>query len=95
MCGHYAIVKVANVKRHRHLGCCGYENAGKQCDACCSLQPACASAGRPGNVAIMLRGQIVECAAGADIFAPPRDAYTRALLEAVPRLGRRIAAPLL
>jgi ABC-type glutathione transport system ATPase component len=43
------------------------------------------------RVAIMLRGEIVECAPTAQVFADPRHAYTRTLLDAAPRLDRRIA----
>src|SRR5205807_2752256 len=38
------------------------------------------------RVAIMYLGRIVELASTAEIFAAPRHPYTRALLEAVPRL---------
>lgn len=36
---------------------------------------------------VMLRGDMVETAATAEIFAAPKQPYTRALLAAVPRLG--------
>ena len=38
------------------------------------------------RVAIMYLGRIVELASAAEIFAAPRHPYTRALLDAVPRL---------
>jgi ABC-type glutathione transport system ATPase component len=41
------------------------------------------------RVAIMLRGQIVECAPAREVFARPTHPYTKALLAAAPRLDRR------
>ena len=41
------------------------------------------------RVLVMYGGQIVERAAVADVFQQPRHPYTRGLLEAMPRLGRR------
>ncbi len=43
------------------------------------------------RVAIMYLGRIVELATGAEIFAEPRHPYTRALLNAVPRLDGDIS----
>jgi ABC-type dipeptide/oligopeptide/nickel transport system ATPase component len=41
------------------------------------------------RVAIMLKGEIVETAPTAQVFASPAHAYTRTLLAAAPRLDRR------
>jgi ABC-type glutathione transport system ATPase component len=41
------------------------------------------------RVAIMLRGQIVECGPTAEVFAHPHANYTKTLLAAAPRLDRR------
>jgi ABC-type oligopeptide transport system ATPase subunit len=43
------------------------------------------------RVAIMLRGQIVECAPTAEIFARPTHPYTASLLASAPRLDRQQA----
>jgi ABC-type oligopeptide transport system ATPase subunit len=45
------------------------------------------------RIAIMLRGQIVECAPTAEVFRRPSHPYTKALLAAAPRLDRRLEAP--
>jgi ABC-type glutathione transport system ATPase component len=44
------------------------------------------------RVAIMHRGEIVELAATAEVFARPKHPYTQSLLAAAPRLDRRLAA---
>ena len=44
------------------------------------------------RVAIMLRGEIVETNTTAEVFARPAHPYTRTLLEAAPRLDRRVGA---
>jgi len=44
------------------------------------------------RVAIMLRGQIVECAPTAEIFQRPSHPYTMSLLASAPRLDRRPSA---
>jgi ABC-type dipeptide/oligopeptide/nickel transport system ATPase component len=45
-------------------------------------------AGMVDRVNVMYRGEIVEAGAIDDVFASPRHDYTRALLDAVPRLDR-------
>ncbi|MBQ8754496.1 MAG: ABC transporter ATP-binding protein [Lentisphaeria bacterium] len=42
------------------------------------------------NVAMMYAGRIVEYASAKELFAHPQHPYTRALLEAVPRLGNPV-----
>ena len=42
------------------------------------------------RVAIMLRGQIVECAPAEDVFTRPTHPYTKSLLAAAPRLDRSV-----
>ncbi|MEO9248999.1 ABC transporter ATP-binding protein [Citricoccus nitrophenolicus] len=44
------------------------------------------------RVVVMYRGEIVEQASVRELFAAPREDYTRALLEAVPHLGRNSAS---
>jgi ABC-type oligopeptide transport system ATPase subunit len=44
------------------------------------------------RVAIMHRGRIVETGPTAALFAAPEQAYTRDLLNSVPRLPERVAA---
>ena len=41
------------------------------------------------QVAVMHRGEIVEYGGAEEIFTHPRDAYTRALVEAIPKRKRR------
>ncbi|WP_313817221.1 ABC transporter ATP-binding protein [Citricoccus sp.] len=44
------------------------------------------------RVVVMYHGEIVEQAPVSQLFADPREAYTRALLDAVPHLGRNSAS---
>ena len=46
------------------------------------------------RVAVMEAGRLVEIGPAADVLERPRHAYTRALIEAVPRLAPRPARPL-
>jgi len=41
------------------------------------------------RVAVMFRGKIVETGATAEILRNPQHAYTRALIECVPKLGQK------
>jgi ABC-type dipeptide/oligopeptide/nickel transport system ATPase component len=43
------------------------------------------------TVVIMNQGKIVDSGAPEEIFANPREGYTRELVDAIPRLGERWA----
>ncbi|GAA3513512.1 ATP-binding cassette domain-containing protein [Actinocatenispora rupis] len=45
------------------------------------------------EIAVMHRGRIVEQAPREDLFASPREEYTRTLIEAIPRVPSREATP--
>ena len=47
------------------------------------------------QVAVMYLGNIVERATAATLFSQPRHPYTRALLDAAPRIGKPLSAKLL
>ena len=51
-------------------------------------------AGRTDEVAVMYGGRLVEKAATTDLFDAPRHRYTRALLEAIPRMDHPRDTPL-
>ncbi len=44
------------------------------------------------SVTIMKQGEVVESGATADVLGSPREDYTKALLAAVPVIGRRSAS---
>jgi peptide/nickel transport system ATP-binding protein len=44
------------------------------------------------RVAVLLQGELCEIEATADIYSPPYHPYTKALLDAVPVIGRRLGA---
>jgi ABC-type dipeptide/oligopeptide/nickel transport system ATPase component len=46
-------------------------------------------AGFADQVAVMFRGRIVENGPTAEVLRNPQHAYTKALIECVPRLGQR------
>lgn len=45
------------------------------------------------RVAVLYQGQLCEIGTTAEIYAPPFHPYTKALLDAVPEIGRRIGEP--
>jgi peptide/nickel transport system ATP-binding protein len=45
------------------------------------------------EIAVMHRGRIVEQASRDELFAHPREEYTRTLIDAIPRVPARAAAP--
>lgn len=45
------------------------------------------------EIAVMHRGRVVEQAPREDLFASPREEYTRTLIEAIPRVPSREATP--
>jgi peptide/nickel transport system ATP-binding protein len=45
------------------------------------------------RVAVLYRGRLVEEGLTDDVYANPKDAYTRSLLAAVPRIGKPVGEP--